>query len=111
MTDTLRKLHEAATPGEWKVFNDQVYVGEDVFSDHQIAHILSSPFSEYVPGVGSNACDAELIAYLRNHTAYFIALIEAARGLNSVQIDDRDPADAKYVALREALKPFGDGNG
>lgn len=65
MTDIkeLRRLAEAATPGEWEAISDTVEGVDCEF----IAHILTSRFSATYDDKGEiahigNACDAEFIA-------------------------------------------------
>ena len=97
--DELRKMHEAATPGPWKIYDDSnqtVKRIEVVAIGKTIAHIYRS-----VPAV--DLPNAELFTYLRNHAADFVALIEAAEGLFA---GEGQITIGEFESLKNALKPF-----
>ncbi len=94
MSDKLKRLNEAATPGPWCAeIPDMIRYNN---GDGNIGEIWSSPNNPET----HIQCDAELIVYLRNHAADFIALIEAAK-----EMRECSDWEAKKM-LNDAIKPF-----
>jgi hypothetical protein len=106
MTDNLKKLHDAATPGPWRADvtppgpGGQVCRSERVVVDHRIAsHFVAS---RGMQGMGRWCADANLIATLRNATPAILALVEAVR-----DVTESPSLTAKnYLALVEALAAY-----
>lgn len=110
MSETLRKLHEAATPGPVQV---AIMPASNVAScgpSEAIAMNVSGSFPRMVSherGSYIAACDMELLAYMRNHASDFIALIEAAEAVLT-NSETYTQANRKRFDLVNALDKFKD---
>ena len=103
MTDKLKRLHEAATPGPWDLVAHTW--AECSICSHNRTIVFSSIEGEATEDNQEQleqrqAAELNLIVYLRNHAADFIALIEAAKAVS----ESRDWEATKM--LNDALKPF-----
>jgi len=111
----LKELHEAATRGLWKVFADRRTGTVEVQSSGKTAIAGWTGFDDCNRDVSEHIANADLIAYLRNKAADFIALIDAAEqylcetaGL--VKVEDRYVyMDKSAENLDKAIAPFRSG--
>lgn len=107
----LRELHEAATPGPWNYGGPKriVYKGQEGPLMSYLRGTRGSPEGMLVSLGSERVVDHKLVAYLRNHAADFIALIDAAKSVTWFDWSDNDDDAACAVeCLRDALKPFGE---